>query len=140
MSHLQKSSKIKDRPPNMAGVRFETGGAYFNFRLQIRVLLLICNFKKYGWIHRAKLHLAIFNLYGVVIFSTTLLLAIGNFFHCSSHSRNVVSNQIKRGSFGPKNGILNLLCWVSLMLLSLMLIYFSCNTLDDRDYMWTDPF
>ena len=22
----------------------------------------------------------------------------------------------------------------------IMLIYFSCNTLDDRDYMWTDPF
>ena len=32
MSRLQKSSKIKDRLPNMAGVRFEMGGACFNFR------------------------------------------------------------------------------------------------------------
>ena len=49
MSRLQKSSKIKDRLPNMAGVRFEMGGAYFNFRWQKRVLPLICKFlKNYG--------------------------------------------------------------------------------------------
>ena len=36
MSRLQKLSKFKDSPPDMAGggVRFEIGGAYFNFRWQ----------------------------------------------------------------------------------------------------------
>ena len=49
MSRRQNSSKFKDSPPNMAGVRFEVGGAYFNFRWQKRVLPPICKFfKKYG--------------------------------------------------------------------------------------------
>ena len=47
MSRLQKLSKFKDSPPNMAGgVRFEIGGAYFNFRWQNGYFHSFVNLKK----------------------------------------------------------------------------------------------
>ena len=63
MSGLQNSSKFKDSPQNMAG-----GPTVLKWEGPISTL-----HDKNKKIRRAKLHLSIYILYGVVIFATTLL-------------------------------------------------------------------